>query len=261
MMRIGKFAAILLLILGSVLYGSEKRAVQFGSIKLKVSLETTPATLRVSGSSGIYSSGGASFTNKRWLVIHASYVPGLASARDIAAARTSSGSARGVQGITGRWLDDVTMQVTVAFPAENARRKNVVYGLFEGECQLWSVRLDGKHRTMQMFVPPQLLDRYVATTGGAGKEVSLAPTDYRVMVTFFDKHGKLLGRACEHTGSLRGNAAFDFFKDLKSNPATTVIPGALLPRSKTPWAWHQFSTFDYVKDTGDERGASSSGKQ
>ena len=260
MKMIGKTVAILLLVSGAVLCGSEKGAIQFGSIKVKATLESTPAMLRSSGTSGVYSSGGASFTNHRWLVIHASYVPGMGTARNIAAAR-ESGSVRAIQPVAGRWIDDVTARVIVAYPAENARRSNVVYGLFEGECRIWSVRLDGKRRTLQMFVPPQLLDRYAAVAGGGRREVSLGPTDYRILVEFFDKNGKLLGRACEHTGSLRGNKAFEFFKDLKNNPGTTVIPGALLPRNKTPWAWHQFSTFDYIKDTGDERGASSSGKQ
>ena len=81
MKLIGKTVAVLLLIFGSVLYGAEKEVVQFGSIKIKVSLEATPAVLRSVGSSGVYSTGGVSLNNHRWLVVHVSYIPGMATVR------------------------------------------------------------------------------------------------------------------------------------------------------------------------------------
>ena len=75
----GKFAILALLFAGALLCGGEGRVVQFGSINLRVSLEAAPSVVRTAGGGGIYSSGGTVLTNKRWVAIMVSYVPGVAS--------------------------------------------------------------------------------------------------------------------------------------------------------------------------------------
>ena len=243
----GKFAILVLLFAGALLCGSEGRVVQFGSINLRVSLEAAPSVVRTAGGGGIYSSGGTVLTNKRWVAIMVSYIPGVAS-RKTPKTRNVSSNAKGVQSARGLWIDDVKMRVLVAYPAANPRRTNVVYGLFEGVTHFWTIRLDGQRHTAQMFIPPQLLDRYAAPTLNGRREVALVPGDFRVMVEFSTSDGKLLGRVCSQNTAAKTGNPYAFFTSLLTSPGATVVKDAILPRNKTPWAWYMPSTFDYIKE-------------
>ena len=242
-------AALTLAVLCPLLAAAAPAGVQFGSIRIRVTFEQTPVITRSGGSAGGYASGGVNFVNKRWLAVNVSFLPGIAAKG--ASSSKNADNVKGIQSIPGRWLDDVTMRVCVAFPVEHQRRATGAYGLFEGKTVFWTVRLDGKRHLAQMFIPPQLLDRYAASTGAAGgRDLALPQTDYRVMVEFTDSEGNLLGRSFSVSGKTPLTASF--FNTIKSAPGAVVVPGAILPRNKTPWAMHVPATFDYIRDDGTE---------
>lgn len=242
--RIGKTVALAFAVLCPLLAAAAPAVIQFGSIKIRVTAEQTPVAARSGGSAGGYASGGVVFVNKRWLAVNVSFLPGVA-------AKGTSGSkdpdnVKGIQAVPGRWLDDVTMRVSVAFPLEH-KRGNAAYGLFEGRTVFWSVRLDGKRHLAQMFIPPQLLDRYAATAGSSGvRELALPLTDYRVMVEFTDSSGALLGRSFSVSGKTPLTPSF--FNRIREIPGAVVVPDSVLPRNKTPWGLHMPATFDYIRD-------------
>jgi len=244
--RIVRTAALALAVLCPLLAAAAPAGVQFGSIKIRVTFEQTPVITRSGGSAGGYASGGASFVNKRWLAVNVSFLPGIA-AKGTSVSKSAE-NVKGIQGIPGRWLDNVTMRVYVAFPVEHHQRRAAgVYGLFEGKTVFWTVRLDGRRHIAQMFIPPQLLDRYAASSGAAGgRDVALPQTDYLVMVEFSDSEGNLLGRSFSVSGKTPLTASF--FDTVRKAPGAVVVPGALLPRNKTPWATYVPTTFDYIRD-------------
>lgn len=232
------------------LSAADVNVVQFGSIKAELSFEAAPNVLRSGGSSHVYGSGGAVFINKRWLAVHVTFVPGVIAMKRLA---KNQGNAKNVQGMTGRWIDDVKMRVRIAFPTDNIRKSNAVYAIFEGETVFWTLRLDGKRHSAMMFVPPQMLDRYATRVNKNRKEIPLALSEYKVLVEFSDSKGNFLGRATDRSGGKNLNTV-ELFESLVSTPGTMIIKGVVLPRNKTPWAWHMSSTFDYIKDTGDDSG-------
>lgn len=229
---------------------ADVNVVQFGSIKAVLSFENAPNVLRSVGSSSVYGSGGATFVNKRWLAVHVTFVPGVVAMKNMA---KSQGNVRNVQGMAGRWIDDVKMRVRIAFPTEYVRKSNVVYAIFEGETIFWTLRLDGKRHSAIMFVPPQILDRYATRVGKNRRETPLTLAEYKVLVEFSDSKGNFLGRATERSGG-RSQESIELFESLVNTPGTMVIKGTVLPRNKSPWAWHMSSTFDYIKDAGDDSG-------
>ncbi|MBQ7208270.1 MAG: hypothetical protein IJS01_10785 [Lentisphaeria bacterium] len=242
--RIGKTVALALAVLCPLLAAAAPAGIQFGSIRIRVSFEQTPVPGRSGGSGGGFASGGVSFVNKRWLAVNVSFLPGVAS-KGTSGAKDPD-NAKGIQGIPGRWLDDVIMHMYVAFPVER-KRGTAVYGLFEGRTVFWSVRLDGRRHLAQMFIPPQLLDRYAAAAGPSGvRELALPLAEYRVMVEFTDSSGALLGRSFSSSG--KTPLAPSFFKQIKEIPGAVVVPDSVLPRNKTPWGLHMPATFDYIRD-------------
>ncbi|MBQ9500928.1 MAG: hypothetical protein IJU70_02100 [Lentisphaeria bacterium] len=242
---ITRTAAFALAVLCPLLAGAASAGIQFGAIRIRTTFEQTPVITRSGGSAGGYASGNVSFVNKRWLAVSVSFLPGVASKGG--SSPKNADNAKTIQAVPGRWLDDVTMRVCVAFPMEHQRRTGGAYGLFEGRTVFWSVRLDGKRHLAQMFIPPQLLDRYAAPSGGAGgRDLALPLTDYRVMVEFTDSEGNLLGRSFSASGKTPLTASF--FNSIKSAPGAVVVTGGLLPRNRTPWATHVPSTFDYIRD-------------
>lgn len=248
-----KAAVLLMLSCACANAADNPNIVQFGGIKVQLSLEASPGVLRTGGTGGAYASGGVSFINKRWLVVHVSFVPGVIPLKRMT---KNQGNQKGVLALSGRWIDDVTMRVRVAIPTANARRANATYGILEGKSLFWTMRLDGKRHTATMFVPPQLLDRYAPPAINGRKEVALVLSDYKVLVEFTDSKGNFLGRATGQTGN-KNQETVSFFDALVNTPGTMVIKDAVLPKNKSPWAWHMSTTFDYLKDTG---AGSSSGK-
>ena len=109
--------------------------------------------------------------------------------------------------------------------------------------------MDGRRHVAQMFIPPQLVERYAAVTSNGRKEIALAPGDFKVMVEFTTADGKPLGRTCSQAVMGKGNNPYAFFANLLNAPSTVLIKGAVIPKNKSPWAWHMPATFDYIKDS------------
>lgn len=240
MSRILKIALMSLLLCVCVLQAAEARVMQFGSIRVSTSFVSDPQTVRGSGGKA-YAAGGATVFNSRWLVIQVSFVPGVGGMKDIT---DTFGNARNVKGLHGRWIDNPVMRVYVV--PDNKSGNGV---MFEGKTEFWTVRLDGRRHNAAMFIPPQLLDRYGDTISNQRREKQLTASQYKVLVEFTDSSGRSLGRAL---GNVAGKvpAGLAMFEELKKSPGVVRVENGILPRNKSPWEWHEFSTYDYVKDTG-----------
>lgn len=240
MPRILKTALMSLLLGVLSLQAAENRNVQFGSIRVSTSFVSDPQTGR-SSSNRVYAAGGTAAVNTRWLVIQVSFVPGASSAKDVA---DSFGNAKAVKALDGKWIDNPVMRVYVASGNKSGRSV-----MFEGKTEFWTVRLDGRRHNATMFIPPQLLDRYGNVVLSQRREKVLAANQYKVLVEFTDSSGKSLGRAL---GNVSGKvpAGLTMFEELKKSTGVVWVKNGILPRNKSPWQWHEFSTYDYVKDTG-----------
>ena len=82
----------------SSVWASKANVVQFGAVRVQLSLEAAPAVSRTGGTSGAYGAGGVSFINKRWLVVHVSFVPGVVAMRKMA---KNAGNQKSIQGLNG----------------------------------------------------------------------------------------------------------------------------------------------------------------
>ena len=241
---------LMLLLAGTVvLQAAAVKVMQFGSIKVSVSFVSDPQVVRGSGGK-VYGVGGTAAVNRRWLAIQVSFVPGVSDMKDVT---NTSGNAKVVKALAGRWIDDPVMHVYVIPESKGSSRV-----MFEGKTEFWTVRLDGRRHNAVMFIPPQLLDRYADQTSGQGREIRRSVNQYRVLVEFTDSNGRILGRGL---GNVSGKvqAGLSFFDDYKKSPGVVRVKNGILPRNKSPWEWHEFSTYDYVKDTGSN--SSGSGKQ
>ena len=98
-------------------------------------------------------------------------------------------------------------------------------------------------------VADEFLDRYGDMLSSQRREKQLSANQYKVLVEFTDSSGKTLGRAL---GNVAGKvpAGLTMFEELKKSPGVVRVQKAILPRNRSPWEWHEFSTYDYVKDTG-----------
>ena len=232
---------LMLLLAGTVvLQAAAVKVMQFGSIKVSVSFVSDPQVVRGSGGK-VYGVGGTAAVNRRWLAIQVSFVPGVSDMKDVT---NTSGNAKVVKALAGRWIDDPVMHVYVIPESKGSSRV-----MFEGKTEFWTVRLDGRRHNATMFIPPQLLDRYGNVVLSQRREKVLAANQYKVLVEFTDSSGKSLGRALGNVSG-RVPAGLAMFEELKKSTGVDLVKNGILPRNKSPWQWHEFSTYDYVKDTG-----------
>ena len=230
------------------LCAAEALYARFGSVKILTSLEAAPQIVRVSGG-GFYASGGGNPVNSRWLAIRVEFTPGGVSSN----ASNKADQVGTVRRIPGRWMDDVTLKLSVAVPIDGINTRSVTYGILEGKTLFWSIPLDGKRHTAQMFVPPQLLDRYIAARNTSGSNVArLNHSEFQIEAVFVDRDGNVLGKGYSNMASSGGLKDGAFFAAWRNRAGAVVVPGAVIPRSRTPWAWHQPSSFDWIKDAPED---------
>lgn len=205
-----------------------EREVAFSRIGVSVNMEKTPYVEYKGTKIDSYKTHSK---NTHWAVIVVDYYPGM-----VRAGKADSKIAKSVR---GGWIDDVTCEVSVEMPMDGSDKKST--GLLTGKCTLWSVALDGKIHTLLMLIPPQILDRYMPLRGAS--EFVAKASDFRVQVVFRDSNGSVLGEGYCNL-NVKDDQGAAYFDKLRNG---VVIKDAVLPRNKTPWAFHCFDRYDLLK--------------
>ena len=230
----------------------------FGDVKLKMYFEHAPAYRTVKG--GVVSGGGI-LDNEQYLVIEAKFRPGAADEASVEKARKNR-TAPATKAWSGMWVDNVRMNALVAYPEIIGKnRKETVYGLFAGTTTFWSVSLDGKEHTATMFVPPHLIARYAGFSRrsprkpdgrtAARSSYKLSTKDFFAEVVFTTSRGLELGRAYCHVDGMRTNADGDlYFRRVEKRVGSRIIRGAIIPRSRSPWAFINPERYDLIRSDG-----------
>ncbi|MFA7231160.1 MAG: hypothetical protein WC071_07800 [Victivallaceae bacterium] len=139
------------------------------------------------------------------------------------------------------WLDDVTMEVDVLFPA--AYKGQEIMALMTGSTTYWSIQLDGKKHQALMAVPPQVIARY-SRPGTKYKENTIL-----ARVSFYTKNRILLGSGISDVKNVSERKAYELFEKY-SGPVSNALKleNFILSRSKTPWAFIQYDYYDMIKE-------------
>ena len=209
----------------ALLFGAGGRSV-FSRIKVDVRLEKPP----VPSVNNSPQSAPRIVSEPQWLVVRVTFHPQIPRAE-------------GPNYKT--YIDGVNMSVQALFPL--SRSSSDEFGLFKGDQTFWTVCCDGKTHTAMMFVPPQLINRYVYMAEDYSATRSAFRTSLRVEVVFTDSTGQELGRG--YFG-VSGNAAKQedlFGRMLKRVAPQCVIEGAFWEREATPWSCMAPDQFDLVK--------------
>ena len=205
--------------------------IAFSRVDVSVKLEKTPKIEFNSIGSPTYGNNKGKVQNANWVVVVVEYTPGYLPAgkkvnpKVVAKARE------------GAWIDDVTLDVDVEIPGERDKKT-----VLSGRTEFWTVQLDGRNHVALMLVPPQILERYLPLKGRSEQTVRLA--DIKVQAIFRNKEGKELGVGYFNCPRKLEDAA-DYFQ--QSLAASNVIKGAVMPRHKTPWLYHQIDNYDLLK--------------
>jgi hypothetical protein len=176
-----------------------------------------------------YPTSGAS---QRWLEISVDYlVPELKA---------------GTNGKKYRWLDDVTMEVEVLFPAIVNNRQ--VMARATGAVDFWSVQMDGKRHYGIMLLQPQILARYGLTR--AYKE-----EDFVAMISLY-RGRKLIFKAYSSHRKYSSDKIMQIFKKYSGRLKSAnylELGEVILSRDKTPWAFVQYDKYDMIKPESNTR--------
>lgn len=231
----------------------------FGDVKLKLYFESAPTYRTVKG--GVISGGGI-LDNDQYLVVEAKFRPGAADDAAIEKARKNK-TAPATRAWHGMWVDNVKMNVLVAYPEVIGKsRKETVYGLFSGATTFWSISLDGKEHTATMFVPPHLIARYAgfqrkaprkadSRSGSQKTAARISAKDFFAEVVFTTPKGLELGRAYCYVDGMRSNDDGNlYFRRVEKRVGSRVIRGAILPRSRSPWAYINPERYDLIRSDG-----------
>lgn len=153
------------------------------------------------------------------------------------------------------WIDDVSLDIRAIFNGQSEGRAQAV--LFAGRSPFWTVPLDSRKHIATMMVPPQLLDRYLPSSG-TSSTVSTGST-FTVEVTFRDRAGTVLGVGYSGQRGWPDDKYAGYFSKLNAGTVMTV-PGSILPRDRTPWAFQNIDDFDLLKPGADGGGGGGAAK-
>ena len=223
----------------------------FGDIKVKLSFEHAPTYRTRTG--GVINGGGL-FDNEQYLAVEVVFNPGVVVNNKV---NRNGKPISSPQAKSNAWLDDVKMDVLVAYPEVTGRnRKETIYGLFSGTTRFWSIPLDGKKHVATMFVPPHLLARYTNIRARSPRKSDgkspraayrLSPRDFFVEVIFTTSRGGELGRGyCNVDGARTVHEKDSYFRKLENRVGQGKIDGAVFPRSRSPWALINPERFDLI---------------
>lgn len=145
------------------------------------------------------------------------------------------------------WIDDASMNIRAIFNGQSDTRAQPI--LFTGRSVFRTMSLDNRKHIATMMVPPQLLDRYLPSTGSAST-VNVSNT-FVIEATFRDRAGTVLGVAYYGQRSWSDKAYAEYFSKLDGGTVLTV-PGAIYPRDRTPWAFHDIDNYDLLRPESGE---------
>lgn len=205
------------------------RSSVFSQVKVEVTLEKPP----VPSVSGAPRSLPRVVSDPQWLVMRVTFHPQLP--RDSGPNHST-------------FIDGVKMSVRALFPL--SRSSSDMYGMFKGEQTLWTVCCDGKSHTAMMFIPPQLLQRYVYMADGFNASHTLQRGSMLFEVVFTDGAGHELGRGYYRVSGNGTRQEETFSRLAKRVPAQFVIDGAFWEREATPWRCMPPDQFDLVAPAG-----------
>ena len=207
------------------LFGAGERSV-FSRIKVDVKLAKPP----VPSVNGSPQSAPRITADPHWLVIRVTFHPQLP--RDDGPNYST-------------YIDGVNMSVQALFPLSRSSSND--YGLFKGGQTLWTVYCDGKTHTAMMFVPPQLLQRYMYMMESNTGSRTVSLSSVRVEVSFTDSTGRVLGRGYYKVSGKGARQEETFSRLVNRVPPQCVIDGAFWEREVTPWRCMAPDQFDLVK--------------
>lgn len=221
-----KLLILAMLASSALLFGAGGRAA-FSKVKVELKLEKPPVP---NVNRALRNPPTRVTADPQWLVVLVTYTPQIP--RDDGPNQDS-------------YLDDVKMQLSVLFPLNSGSSERL--GMFRGGQTLWTVCCDGRSHQAIMFVPPQLLQRYMYLyeTAPGGRQSSRA--ELRAEAIFFDRNERELGRGyCGVPGNVSRQA--DAFARLMDQvQPSCVIEGAFFERDATPWRCMAPDHFDLVK--------------
>ena len=190
--------------------------------KVKISLSSSNAP-NIRNTSNSTPSGNASWRNK-WLILTIDYTPVAP------------------KNMRNAWINDVDMQVRAVFNGQSDTKTKAFF--FSGTSRFWTIPLDNRKHVATMMIPPALLDRYLPSSGSAST-VNFGST-FVIEVLFLDRAGAVIGSGYYGQRGLTDEGYANYFAKLNGGVATEV-PGAILPRSETPWAFMDFDDYDLLK--------------
>lgn len=196
--------------------------------KIKISLSTSNPPSTPSSNSTPYSS--SAWRNK-WLIIAVEFYPVMPDKE------------------RHNWLDDSTMTLRAIFTGQSDGRAQAI--LFTGRSTFWTIPMDNRKHIATMMVPPHLLDRYLPSSGSAS---TVSSSTFVIEAVFRDRAGTVLGTGYFGQRGWPDDKYAEYFAKLNTGSVLTV-PGAILPRDKTPWAFNDFDNFDLLRPDGGEPAA------
>lgn len=199
----------------------------FSKIKVNLSTSNPPAQT----TSNSTPSTTSSWHNK-WLVVSIEYTP------------TQQQKQRHA------WIDDVSLDIRAIFNGQSDGRTQAI--LFTGRSTFLTIPLDNRKHIATMMIPPQLLDRYLSSTGTAST-VNTTST-FTLEAVFTDRAGTVLGTGYYGQRGWPDDKYAAYFSKLNAGTVLTVS-GAVLPRNRTPWAFHEIDDFDLLQPNADVGGA------
>lgn len=210
------------LLWGAAAYCNEPAAEGlFTKVKITLSSSNAP---KVSGGSNTGPSLSTVSLRNKWLIISVDYTPAMPGK------------------LRHYWIDDVSMAVTAAFIGQSD--SDAIPILFLGRTDFQTIAMDARKHTATMMIPPQLLDRYLPSSGSAST-VSTTST-FAIQVEFLDRAGTVIGVGYYGSKSLNDKENKEQFdKLIRSKPL--MIQNAVLPRSQTPWQWIDADNHDLIK--------------
>ena len=245
-----------------VIAASEKEEPVFSDIKLELSFEKAPRFRTAVNETG----NNKFLDSEEYLVVKATYIPGVRK-KPIGTTKTPQVWLRNNKKImlgkleAKRWLDNVRMDVLVAYPDQLSRKgkRQTTYGLFEGKTNFWSIPIDGKKHTATMFVPPHLLARYINQPVENQRQQRMhyrySPKDFFVEVIFRTANGEILG-ARYYNNPYSASMPSDqvqlecekFFRKIEDSATRdkSIVRNAVLPRNRSPWAFINPECYDLI---------------
>ncbi len=116
--------------------------------------------------------------------------------------------------------------------------------VFSGKTEFETIPLNGRKHVALMFIPPQLLDRYMPESGVGS---SATPSTFSARAVFTDRSNTIQGIGYCNVKGASPNAQHQEFARMLAVKPSIVRDGVILSKNESPWQWTEFSDYDYIK--------------